>query len=109
MGDWSKHFHPEIYYSSDVSGTPVDEISPHNARPGTPDVPEGLPHITVEGTGDGRADYYKFQVKSNSRVIIDMDHGFEGKPGELYWNPVMSLLTPDGRIRSQSVRSALHQ
>ena len=71
LGDWSTHFHADI----------VDSKT--------------LPHITVEGTGDDRADYYKFTLTSTSRVVVDLDNGFE-LSDDRFWNPVLRMLKEDG-------------
>ncbi len=41
-----------------------------------------LPHITVNGSGDGTRDYYRFNVPAGGgRVILDIDNASNGLPG----------------------------
>jgi hypothetical protein len=46
---------------------------------------QSIPHVTVQGTGDGSLDYYSFTVPAaNSRGIFDIDDGDTGGPGSFH-------------------------
>ncbi len=39
---------------------------------------ESIPHVTIQGTGDGSFDYFKFTVAAGDRGIFDIDYGAGG-------------------------------
>ena len=59
------------------------------------------PHITVNGTGNGESDWYKFSVDAAGReASFDIDHGYD--PGDpILWLSLLRLYNEHGDLLAQ--------
>ena len=61
-----------------------------------------VPHVTIEGTGDGSRDYFSFNVPSGgARLIIDVDAS-EG------FDPIVRVYDPDRRLIFTDTRTTFN-
>ncbi|MCC6235017.1 MAG: calcium-binding protein, partial [Verrucomicrobiales bacterium] len=72
----------------------------------SPDIalPTTLAHLTVEATGNGETDFYKFTVTEGMlgaddalRLILDIDNGFDFGDS-VFWVPLIRLYDGDGNV-----------
>jgi hypothetical protein len=56
-----------------------------------------MPHVTIQGTGDGTFDYYSFTVAGTSLAIFDIDYGkTPGQPGSM--DTMIAVWAADGTL-----------
>ena len=55
-----------------------------------------IPHVTIQGTGDGTFDYYSFTVAGTSLAILDIDYGLT--PGAGSMDTMLAVWAADGTL-----------
>src|SRR5262249_33312618 len=126
LGKIPASFAPQIDTLTRIQGdfgtSVLQEIPVHNSRfnaqdldlgkwnqNSNPDIAQStvLPHVTVNATGDGDVDYYKFAVtapmlqaaaaQGGVSAIFDVDHGYE--PGDpIFWASRIQIFNEAGDL-----------